>query len=87
MEANGQQWERNVRRRILAEFPLQPPPPLPRELYCCLCSVLCNGMDQWQDHMNGYKHRKRRKAWLARQWEGVCLCGRCWQRVPDGAGP
>ena len=29
------------------------------ELYCPLCSVLCNGDEQWTDHLAGHKHRRR----------------------------
>ena len=68
MEANGQQqWERNLRRRVLTEVQLPPPPQQPKELYCYLCSILFNDVELWNDHKKGQKHRKRRHQWLTGQ--------------------
>jgi len=33
--------------------------PHPEQYYCKLCNVACNSKEQWLDHRNGQKHRKR----------------------------
>ena len=51
-------WERQIRQRV--DRPgAQHPTPTSVEYYCELREVLCNGTDQWHDHVIGQKHRKR----------------------------
>ena len=49
MEANWQQQlERNLRRRVLTEVQLPPPPQRPKELYGYLCSILFKDVELWK---------------------------------------
>jgi hypothetical protein len=56
METDGQQQERNVRRRMA----LSPPEP-----YCTCCNNLYSSWEQLREHEKHPKHRIKWAAWLA----------------------
>ena len=52
--------------------PPSPPPPFEGPIWCHVCCRLLNGPTQWEDHISGRQHKKKKlRAKLGYRWYGI----------------